>query len=98
MRKRRSAEQWQEILARQKQAGWTDAQIAQETGVSVSGIRGWRQKLKSQAEGPRPLVEVSPVRPMGKLRVHLPNGLIVEVCPGWSADKLAAVVSHLRVL
>jgi len=98
MRKRRSAEQWQEILARQKQAGWTDAQTAEETGVSVSGIRGWRQRLKRRAERAQPLVEVSPMRPMGELRIHLPNGLIVEVPVGWPIGQLATVVGLLRVL
>ena len=98
MKKRRSAEQWQEILAEQKETGMSDAQVAQETGISVSGLRGWRQRLKNRPGSPQPLVEVSPLRPRGELRVHLPNGLIVEVPIGWPADKLAAVVDQLRVL
>ena len=98
MKKRRTAEQWREILARQKETGWTDAKAAEETGVSVSGLRGWRQRLKNRTESPQPLIEVSPFRPMGELWVHLPNGLIVEVPAGWPADQLAAVVGHLRAL
>ena len=98
MKKRRTAEQWQEILAKQKETGMTDAQVAQETGASVSGLRGWRQRLKHRPGRPQPVVEVSPLRPMGELRVHLPNGLIVEVSGSWPADRLAAVVGHLRAL
>jgi transposase-like protein len=98
MKKRRTAEQWQEILAKQKESGMTDAQVAQETGASVSGIRGWRQRLKNRGANPQPLVEVSPLLPMGQLRVHLPNGLIVEVPAGWPSDRLAEVVGHLRAL
>ena len=98
MKKRRTAEQWQEILAKQKESGMTDAQAAEETGISVSGLRGWRQRLKNRSGSPQPLVEVSPFRPMGELRVHLPNGLIVEVPSGWPTDKLAEVVGQLRTL
>lgn len=98
MRKRKTVEQWQEILDKQKESGLADVEIAAEAGVSVSGLRYWRRRLKSRAETPQPLVEVSSLRPTGELRVHLPNGLIVGVPSGWPLDKLAAVVGQLRVL
>jgi hypothetical protein len=97
MRTRRAAEQWQEILARQREAGLTDAQAAVENDVSVSGLRLWRQRLK-KLSGPQPLVEVTPLLPRGELKVHLPNGLILGVSGDWPMDQLAAVVRQLRAL
>ena len=97
MRTRRSAEQWQEILAKQREAGLTDAQVAEESDISVSGLKFWRQKLKKLSV-PQALVEVTPRLPRGELRVHLPNGLIVEVSGGWATDQLASVVRQLRAL
>lgn len=98
MKKRRTAEQWQEILAQQKGTGLADAHVAQELGVSVSSVRYWRQQLKNRPESPQPLVEVRSMRSTGELRVHLPNGLVVEAPSGWPADKLAEVVGQLRIL
>ena len=97
MRTRRTGEQWQGILERQKGDGLTDAQVAEENDVSVSSLRFWRQKLKKPT-GPQPLVEVTPFLPRGALKVHLPNGLIVEVSGGWPTDKLAELVGQLRLL
>jgi transposase-like protein len=98
MRKRRTAEQWQEILDRQKESGQRDAEAARAAGVSVASLRGWRQRLRNRRDGSQPLVEVSGLRSVGELRVHLPNGLVVEVSSGWAADQLAAVVARLRAL
>jgi len=95
---RRTAEEWQEIFARQRERRLTDAKVASEAGISVAGLRYWRQRLKKRTEVPRPLVEVSTIGPVADLRVHLPNGLIVEVPSGWPAESLAAVVGHLRAL
>ena len=39
MKKRWTAEQWREILAKPKGTGCTDAQIATEAGVSVEAGR-----------------------------------------------------------
>jgi len=98
MRKRRTADQWQEILDRQKESGQRDAEAARAAGVSVASLRGWRQRLKNRNNSRQPLVEVSGLRPIGDLRVHLPNGLIVEAPADWAADQLAAVVARLRLL
>jgi hypothetical protein len=98
MGRRRTAEEWQEIFAGQTASGLTDTKVAAQAGISVAGLRYWRQRLKKRAEKPQPLVEVSSVGPVGELRVHLPNGLIVEVPSGWPADILAAVVGRLRAL
>ncbi len=98
MRRRRSAEEWQEILVRQNEARLTDAQVAEETGVSVSGLRHWRRRLKNRTESTQALVEVTTLLARGELKVHLPNGLIVEVSGGWPVDQLATVVRQLRSL
>jgi transposase-like protein len=97
MRKRRTAKQWQEILARQIEAGLTDAQVAVENDVNVSTLRLWRQKL-NKLNGLQPLVEVTPRLARGELKVHLPNGLILGVSGDWPIDQLAAVVRLLRAL
>lgn len=86
MQRRRSAEQWQEILRKQREGGRTDAQMAEENGVSVSDLRLWRQKLK-KLSGPQALVGVTPILARGEMKVHLPNGLIVEVSGGWPTDQ-----------
>ena len=98
MRQRRTAEQWREILTLQKETRQSDAQVSIQTGVSVSNLRAWRQRLKKQPRSPQPIIEVSQIRLTGDLRVHLPNGLIIDVPSGWSAASLTEIAQRLKAL
>ena len=97
---RRTAEQWQSIVERQKGQNQTDSVYAQAQGVGVASLRAWRAKFKNQepaTTGTR-IIEVTPFAASSVLRVVLPNGIRLEVAPGWPLDHLGRVVGLLRAL
>ncbi len=97
---RRSAEEWRSIVERQKEQTQTDSEYAQAQGVGVASLRAWRAKFKSQepATTGTGIVEVTSLTSTSVLRVILPNGIRLEVTPGWPLDHLGWVAELLRSL
>ena len=97
---RRSVEQWRSIVDSQKGRSQTDSEYAQAQGVGVASLRAWRAKFKNQEPIPTGtrIIEVTPLAASSVLRVILPNGIRLEVTPGWPMDHLGLVVDLLRAL
>jgi len=96
----RTAEQWRLIVDSQKGQSQTDSEYARAQGVGVASLRAWRAKFKNQepiTTGTR-IIEVTPLAASSVLRVILPNGIRLEVTPGWPMDHLGLVVDLLRAL
>ena len=97
---RRTAEEWRSIVERQKGQSQTDSEYAQAQGIGVASLRAWRAKFKNQepaTTGTR-IIEVTPPAPSSILRVILPNGIRLEVTPGWPLEHLGRVADLLRSL
>ena len=96
----RSAQEWRSIVDRQKQLNQGDAEYAQSQGVGVASLRAWRAKFKnheSAGTGAK-IVEVATLVSSARLGVVLPNGIRLEVTPGWPLEHLGQVADLLRSL
>jgi hypothetical protein len=100
MRIRRTADQWQEILKAQREAGQTDSECSLDQGVSVASLRNWRKKLRGpRVVDPLSLVELQSLGPaQQELRVILPNGVVLSVSASWPLEHLVKAAGLLRAL
>jgi len=100
MARRRSAEEWRNILDRQRELGLTDRDCCARHGADPSSLKRWRGRLgPGGTRGPRPFVELPvPQASVGEIRIILPNRIELAVGPGWTADQVAAMAAKLAVL
>lgn len=100
MSRRRTQEEWRQILEEQQGQGLSDRACCIRHKTDPSSLRRWRGRLGLDgASGPKTFVELSaPGLPKGELRVILPNRIELAVGHGWTADQVAAMASRLVVL
>lgn len=102
VRKRFTPDQRRQIVESYQQSSLTQSQFAAQAGISVSGLQQWlRQAAKAKAD-PTPFVQVpnlmaTAVRP-GACRLQLPNGVAVELRPGFDPTELRLLLGLAAAL
>ncbi len=96
-------QRWLEHLQAAEQAGGTFKDYAQSHGLSVKKLYQWRRDFKARGitAPASPKVSFTPVqvldtRPTASIRIHLPNGVQLEVEDGISAETLSALFDCLQ--
>ena len=80
----RRADEWQEIIERQRESGLSARDFCADEGIQENGFYRWRQKLQVEAPAVQPrFVELSPSSsaagaPM-RVELQLPNGAILRI-------------------
>ena len=105
MRKRRSEEQWREIVARWRTSGESAREFAAREGLVAGTLSWWGNRLKadaprrareakaeSQAFAPLRVTSSSSSSGGGRIEVVTPSGLVVRVTGVVSEVELAAVL------
>jgi transposase len=109
MRKRRSEEQWREIVGRWRASGESAREFAAREGV-VSGTLSWwgnrlkaelprrarESKAKVQAFAPLRVTSSSSSSATGRVEVVTPRGLVVRVSGVVSEAELTAVLRAVQ--
>ena len=81
-RRRRSAEEWREIIRRQAESGLSVERFCQRDSISVYVFREWRRRLVAAALPVKSrFVELAPGMAKESVRVELqlPNGAILRI-------------------
>jgi hypothetical protein len=109
MRKRRSAEQWREIVERWRASGESAREFAAREGEVAGTLSWWGKRLKTEeprrarvAKGTGPTFTQLRVRGSsssssgGRVEVVTPSGLVVRVTGAVSEADLVAVLRAVR--
>ena len=103
VRKHRTPAQRENILQTYRQGQMTQKECAAQAGLSVSTLQAWLRKRPARAVSAGPafvavpnLLSASPAAPA--YRLHWPGGLSLEVCSGFSAQELGALLQLLPKL
>ena len=108
MRKRRSEEQWREIVARWRASGESAREFAAREGVVAGTLSWWGNRLKTDAphrarEAKAVAQAFAPLRVTsssssggGRVEVVTPSGLVVRVTGVVSEVELAAVLRAVQ--
>ena len=107
MRKRRSEEQWREIVARWRASGESAREFAAREGLVAGTLSWWGNRLKadaprrareaeSQAFAPLRVTSSSSSSGGGRIEVVTPSGLVVRVTGVVSEVELAAVLRAVQ--
>jgi hypothetical protein len=102
LRKHLAPQQRDKILLAWRTSRLTDKEFAVQAGVGVSTLHAWRRKAGARACGRPPFVAVPNLLatvPAGPAyRLQWPGGLRLEVCSGFAAGELAALLQLLPAL
>ncbi|MEI7535551.1 MAG: hypothetical protein WCK57_14385, partial [Verrucomicrobiae bacterium] len=68
-------------------------------GVSVASLANWRRRLAGKDSTGENIVEVTGLlAPTEVLRIQLPNGIRIDLPPGWPLEHLGRVAKVLGAL
>ena len=103
IRRRWTSAQREEILRRYRQSPLTHKGFAAQVGVGVSTLHAWRrQAAETKSAGEAAFVAVPNLLPAGPAaptyRLEWPSGVRLEVCAGFAAVELAALLRLLPAL
>lgn len=106
MRKRRSEEQWREIVGRWRGSGESAREFAAREGVVSGTLSWWGNRLKTdaprrardakQAFAPLRVTSSSSLSVAGRVEVVTPSGLVVRVSGAVSEVELVAVLRAVQ--
>lgn len=108
MRKRRSEEQWRQIVGRWRASGQSAREFAAHEGVVAGTLSWWGNRLKTEvphrSQAPKakrsafaPLRVTSSSSPGGgRIEVVTPSGLVVRVIGAVSEAELTAVLRAVQ--
>lgn len=97
MARRRSRDEWREIVGRWQRSGQSRSEFARAAGVNKNTLGWWSWKLRTEEDKPEPafldvVVEDPEPAPGFELDVH---GIGVRVPPGFDAHELRRLVDAL---
>lgn len=105
MRKRRSEEQWREIVGRWRSSGQSAREFAAHEGVVAGTLSWWgnrlktdtpRRKAKRPAFAPLRVTNSSSPGAGGRIEIVTPSGLVVRVVGSVSEVELSAVLRAVQ--
>lgn len=91
---------WQRRVARWRASGVSMAAYCRRHGLSYWLFVRWRQRLERTVTPASPLTLIPVVAPTpsgGAITIRLPDGIGIEVKPGFDAGVLSALIRALRV-
>lgn len=92
--------QWERRVTRWRASGVSMAAYCRQHGLSYWMFVRWRQRIERAVEPALPLTLIPVVGPTpsgGAITIRLPDGIGIEVEPGFDAGVLSAVVRALQV-
>lgn len=90
---------WQRRVARWRASGVSMAAYCRQHGLSYWMFVRWRQRIERTVTPASPLTLIPVVAPTpggGAITIRLPDGIGIEVKPGFDAGVLSAVMHALR--
>jgi len=80
--RRRSAAEWEAIIARQEDSGLSQEAFCQREGLARTTFERWRRKLRGPAEKAVEFIDLTPALPPAargwELEVRLPGGISLQ--------------------
>jgi len=102
VRKHRTPAQRKNILQDYRAGQMTQKEYAAQAGISVSTLQAWLRKRPARAVSAGPAFVAVPnllsASPAPAYRLQWPGGLSLEVCSGFSAQELGALLQLLPKL
>jgi hypothetical protein len=98
--RQRRRRQWERRIAGWRASGLSMAAYCRQRGLSYWMFVRWRQRLEQTTTpaGALTLIPVLSPKPSGgAITIRLPDGIGIEVAPGFDDGVLSAVVRALRV-
>jgi hypothetical protein len=103
IRRRLTLIEREEVLTRYRTSQLTQREFAQQSGMGLSTLQSW---LRKAANRPKPATPVflpvpnllASAPPPPAFRIQWPDGLALEVRPGFAVQELAALLPLLRAL
>ena len=92
--------QWERRVARWRASGLSMAAYCRQHGLSYWMFVRWRQRIERMVTPASPLTLIPVVVPTprgGAITIRLPDGIGIEVEPGFDAGVLSAVMRALQV-
>jgi hypothetical protein len=92
--------QWERRVARWRASGLSMAAYCRQHGLSYWMFVRWRQRIERTVTPASPLTLIPVVVPTprgGAITIRLPDGIGIEVEPGFDAGVLSAVMRALQV-
>lgn len=98
-RKRRSPAQREKILSGYRRSQLTQRAFAAQAGIGLSTLQLWLRKSAAAPAAPAGFVQVPNLLPQpaapAVYRLHLQNGIIVEIGSGFERTEVAALLQLL---
>jgi len=99
MGRKRSAEQWQRLIADYEASGLTQVEFARKHGVAESSIQRWRSRL-GRGEGQVPACGVEFVQVKANdgepaVQIALSEGVVIRFGQAAEASLIAEVAQHV---
>lgn len=91
--------QWERRVARWRASGVSMAAYCRQHGLSYWMFVRWRQRIEQTVAPAPPLTLIPVVAPTssgGAITIRLPDGIGIEVEPGFDAGVLSAVMRALQ--
>jgi transcriptional regulator with XRE-family HTH domain len=103
VRKRPTQAQREKILTAYRRSQLTQREFASQAGISVSALQFWLRKAAARpSRQATAFVQVpnllAPASGPAVYRLHLGDGIDLEVRPGFRAEELASLLQLLRSL
>jgi hypothetical protein len=92
--------QWERRIARWRASGVSMAAYCRQYGLSYWMFVRWRRRIERTVTPAAPLTLIPVVAPApsgGAITIRLPDGIGIEVEPGFDAGVLSALMRALRV-
>jgi len=91
---------WERRVARWRASGLSMAAYCRQHGLSYWMFVSWRQRIERTVTPATPLTLIPVVAPPpsgGSITIRLPDGIGIEVEPGFDAGVLSAVMRALQM-